>query len=151
MPIPNFGVVTPDLFRSGQPDERGFKDLALLGVKYIIKLNDDGTPSEYELGPKYGLQVDGYPLMTFLNLADTIIRVAGFLDQKVALGTTLVHCTKGRDRTGLVVGAWRIIRQGWTVEQVDAERAEFGVTGYVELLDSQMEDVLREIYAKVHP
>ena len=37
-----------------------------------------------------------------------------------------VHCMKGQDRTGVVIAAYRIRRQGWTFDQAYQEMLSYG-------------------------
>jgi tyrosine-protein phosphatase SIW14 len=43
-----------------------------------------------------------------------------------ALGPTLVHCQWGRDRTGLVVAAYRVRVCGWSKDRAWAEALQYG-------------------------
>lgn len=43
-----------------------------------------------------------------------------------SFGNVLVHCLHGEDRTGIVVAAYRILIQGWSVNQATAEMYKFG-------------------------
>jgi protein tyrosine/serine phosphatase len=45
--------------------------------------------------------------------------------------STLVHCLHGVDRTGIVCAAYRIVYQGWPVEQAWAEAVKMGLHWYV--------------------
>ena len=39
---------------------------------------------------------------------------------------TFIHCTHGHDRTGLVVGCYRVLKQGWTKNDAYAEMLQHG-------------------------
>jgi protein-tyrosine phosphatase len=43
-----------------------------------------------------------------------------------------VHCQAGKDRTGLVVAVYRILVDGWDVEEAIAERKRFGAADFWE-------------------
>ena len=43
-----------------------------------------------------------------------------------------VHCQAGKDRTGLVVAVYRILVDGWSVDDAIAERKTFGATDFWE-------------------
>jgi hypothetical protein len=43
-----------------------------------------------------------------------------------------VHCQAGKDRTGLVVAVYRILVDGWSVEDAIAERKMFGAADFWE-------------------
>ncbi len=37
-----------------------------------------------------------------------------------------VHCQYGADRTGCMIGIWRVTQQGWTFERAWAEMRKYG-------------------------
>jgi tyrosine-protein phosphatase SIW14 len=43
-----------------------------------------------------------------------------------------VHCQAGKDRTGLVVAVYRILVDGWSVDDAISERKTFGATDFWE-------------------
>lgn len=149
MPLPNFGYVSDNIFRSGQPDEYGYRSLWAMGVKNILKLNNDGWSDENSRCTKAGIDLTTKPISQVLNSVDTIIDLAAQV-KVLAIRKTLVHCEQGRDRTGLVVGAYRIIYEDWTVADADAERKAYGVEGLIQIADIDMEFVLAEIWNRHH-
>ena len=42
-------------------------------------------------------------------------------------GSTFVHCAKGVDRTGEIIGAYRIIVDGWTIDDAIKEMIKMGM------------------------
>ena len=55
-----------------------------------------------------------------------------------------VHCAHGADRTGFMVAAYRVVEQGWTVEEAVAEMHNFGfhpvwrqISEYLEKFDDE--------------
>jgi protein tyrosine/serine phosphatase len=59
------------------------------------------------------------------------------------VGAVYVHCKEGKDRTGLVIAAYRIIRQYWTYEQARDEMYAFKFHWIYKLLGWQR--VLRRL------
>src|ERR1700692_5151449 len=53
--IPDFGEVTPMLYRGGQPKERGFEALAKMGFQIVVDLRGD-RDNEREAVPRLGMQ-----------------------------------------------------------------------------------------------
>lgn len=41
-------------------------------------------------------------------------------------GAVLIHCAEGRNRTGVMAGAYRIVLEGWSAKQALAEMLELG-------------------------
>ena len=132
MPLNNFGIVVKGLYRSAQPDEQGIKDLAGLGIDTIIRLShssegDLSSAREEELFKPGVLIQDDFPEMfragEYMHVK---IRAA---DIKSLLGLNrniLLHCSHGRDRTGLISGAYKIIYCGASYGQVMEDRRIFG-------------------------
>ena len=119
--IKNFGQMDERFYRGAQPKESDYKDLAALGVKTVIDLQDD--PKSYEkqnveaLGMRYiniPMSDSEYPragqIEAFLKLADD-----------PATGKFFVHCAGGRHRTGVMGAVYRFNHDHWSYDQAYAE------------------------------
>jgi uncharacterized protein (TIGR01244 family) len=112
--IDNFDRVDDGLYRGAQPSERGIAELKNRGVQTVIDLRDDRNPNEQKWVENAG--------MRYINIPSNASRVepakvAQFLDaMNDSPGPVFVHCKQGRDRTGLAVGAYRMVDQDWTRE-----------------------------------
>jgi protein tyrosine phosphatase (PTP) superfamily phosphohydrolase (DUF442 family) len=121
--LPNFGQVTPSLFRGAQPSDDGFGTLAKMGVDLVVDLrgdSDDERERVTELGMEYIAIPSHSSGMTEDAIAKFLTVVRDHPDKKV-----FVHCKHGVDRTGTMVAAYRI-SQGWTVEESRREMGFFG-------------------------
>jgi tyrosine-protein phosphatase SIW14 len=150
MPLNNFGIVTKlgqaTLFRSAQPDEDGCKTLSSIGVSHIVRLNDGDSPTTMMEKQFLGGEVIYIPIPTFSVNVDTVKEIVAEIAKCLAqVQNILVHCTHGRDRTGLIIGAYRLIYQGWTLEKVNAERELYGVNFLVGIGDHSIELALETI------
>ena len=112
--IPNLAEVEAGVWRGGQPNAEGWQYLKSLGIKRDLKLNPSPEASDL-LAISNGMQVIYFPVsleqMTIgkpdsgkLNAAVASIKPDGIY----------VHCEHGQDRTGLVVGAYRVQVEHWT-------------------------------------
>jgi protein tyrosine/serine phosphatase len=123
--IKNFGQMDERFFRGGQPKENDYNQLAALGIKTVIDLQDD--PTSYEkakveaLGMKYvniPMSDKDYPEMTkidqFLKLVDD-----------PTTGKFYVHCAGGRHRTGVMGAVYRFNHYNWNYDQVYAEMKKY--------------------------
>lgn len=115
--VGNLYRVTPELYRSGQPTPQGFSNLQAMGVRAVLSMreyHDDKRKARHT-----GLQLLRYPVGTS-DVAEK--DVENCLRMLIAAPKPVVlHCWHGSDRTGIVVAAWRILFEGWTVGQAEAE------------------------------
>ncbi|HXQ37579.1 MAG TPA: dual specificity protein phosphatase family protein [Anaerolineales bacterium] len=123
--IKNFGQMDERFFRGGQPKENDYSQLAALGIKTVIDLQNE--PKAYEkqnveaLGMKYiniPMSDKDYPEMTkieqFLKLVDD-----------PTTGKFYVHCAGGRHRTGVMGAVYRFNHYNWNYDQVYAEMKKY--------------------------
>jgi protein tyrosine phosphatase (PTP) superfamily phosphohydrolase (DUF442 family) len=123
--IANFATVEDGLYRGGQPSEIGIDQLRKQGVKTIINLRDDFDPREEGWVHDAGMH---YVLIRTSAARIRTAEVARFLDEmEKAPRPIFVHCYHGRDRTGLEIAVYRIVKCGWTR---DAALRELYAHGY---------------------
>lgn len=121
--IPNFAKVSDELYRGGQPTREGFRQLRRMGIKTVVNLRETGTD-------RLGLRGTG---MRYVHLRvnpnkPTDEEVAAFL-KVLEEGENLpvfVHCKMGADRTGTLVAIYRVMYQGWPMEEAVKEFPRFG-------------------------
>lgn len=152
----NFATVMPGVYRSHYPASENFTFLRVLGIKTILTLVPEDCPVAYQdFMTQYGIQHFQVPIEPNKDPAITInpasmeaaLRVlATSINQPV-----LVHCNKGKHRTGCVVACLRKII-GWTHDQVLAEyRHHAGAKAralderYIDTFDARpFQDLLRQ-------
>jgi protein tyrosine phosphatase (PTP) superfamily phosphohydrolase (DUF442 family) len=126
--LPNFGVVSDQLYRGAQPDESGFAELARLGIAIVVNLRHerDRIARERTLVEGLGMHYVSIPWRGHDD--PNPVQVAQFLrllrdnpQRKV-----FVHCQRGAERTGVMVACHRISREQWTPERAQAEMEVFG-------------------------
>jgi len=129
--IPNFGNVTPTLFRGGQPSADGFATLAHMGIAIIV---DTGRSKRDErlienLGMTY-ISLPWYCPLPKDRVFERFLEITrGNPGKKI-----FVHCRLGDDRTGMMIAAYRMGQQGWTAKQAMQEMHEFGYRGIHHLM-----------------
>ena len=123
--IPNLDTVALGIYRGGQPDDDGWNELKGLGVTKIVKLN---LPSEAQdvAGEALGMTIADCPIdldeqLLFKPHKTTVQTAVSLL-----LPQTFVHCEHGQDRTGLVVGCYRVWQCGWTKSDAWDEMKQHG-------------------------
>lgn len=141
MPLNNFGTCGPH-FRSAQPDASGF-DTARNFVGTILKLNTD---DEFPLKDEARLFAPGdiwhVPMDSFRPFEAQVRELVAQLQRTRAC---LIHCTHGRDRTGFVCAAWRILVDHWTFNDAWAEMQQYGWTPISSLTDHAIHEVLEHL------
>jgi tyrosine-protein phosphatase SIW14 len=126
--LPNFGEVSPHLFRGGQPGADGLKALRKMGVGIIVDMR--GTKSSHEevavrkLGMEYISMPWHCPFPTDATFARFLKVIHDNRNKKI-----FVHCRLGDDRTGMAIAAYRMANEGWSAEEAFKEMQEFGFTG----------------------
>ena len=122
--ISNLFAVEQDIFRGGDPTPEGWAWLKGEGVQVVVKLNthSEGTDS---IAERIGMVVHRFPIpwwrQTIWHPSQRLIRGAVSLIKPRAY----VHCEHGEDRTGLIVGCFRL-SQGWAEDDAWEEMIAHG-------------------------
>ena len=123
--IKNFGQMDERFYRGAQPKESDYGDLAALGIKTLIDLQDNPTSYEKKDAEALGMRYINIPMSdseypraeqiaTFLKLADD-----------PATGKFFVHCAGGRHRTGVMGAVYRFTHNQWNFDQAYAEMKQY--------------------------
>ena len=123
--IDNVGQVSPNYFRGAQPVGRDYADLASLGVKTVIDLQQDGDVREAGLVKQAGMTFYRIPMTT--RVVPTAEQQAEFLRivNDPANQPVYVHCAGGRHRTGVMTAIYRIADEGWTSDRAFQEMKQY--------------------------
>lgn len=128
----NFKKVSDELYRSGVPSDDDLAAMKAMGIKTDITLQSLGgkeagvVDHEKSVCKKLGIKVVHLPLPWAKeppkSMIDKYLKVFEEPDNLPAL----VHCKRGRDRTGAMVAIYRIVRSEWTNEKAFKEMESFG-------------------------
>ncbi|CAN5412607.1 hypothetical protein BH11CYA1_BH11CYA1_41850 [soil metagenome] len=126
--LPNFHCVHPYLYRGGEPTQKGLQQLQEKGMKTLIDLRATSpiTKKEeataHELGMKYiNLPMSSKaPTEAQLSTYLEAVRTAREKNEPVFL-----HCAHGSDRTGCLVGIWRVTEDGYSYPQAYTEMRKY--------------------------
>lgn len=125
--LPNFHPAAPGIWRGGAPTEAGLAHLKAMGVRTVIDLRISPKLVKREGQEARAL---GFHWINLPMGADppTPKQVSTFLATlKRAPGEPVyVHCQHGADRTGCMLGIYRVTQQGWTFPQAYAEMRRDG-------------------------
>lgn len=121
--LPNFGEVTTQLYRGGQPTAEGFEKLAQMGVAIVV---DFGRSSRDEketskLGMQYLTIPWHCPFPRDAAFAKFLKLVEDNPGKKI-----FAHCRLGDDRTGMMIAAYRMGIEGWSADEAMNEMRQFG-------------------------
>ena len=126
--LPHYFVVDEGLHRGGQPTVRGFELLKESGVKTVINLRDEQPMriDEAQIIKRLGLTYVSIDMDPFLPASDEKIEkfLKVVIDNKNA--PTFVHCLHGQDRTGTMVGIYRMVVHGFNYQLAFDEMCEKG-------------------------
>lgn len=151
MSLNNFGLVTPNLFRCAQPDKKGAEDLKILGVTTVFKLNSNEEFPDLDELRNFGAGVEIIRISISIidPVKSDIIRDTHTLNEFIKEETkSVAHCMYGRDRTGFLIAAWRILHCGWSFDKADEERRLFGDWFNLEVVDHMIVNCLKSLIPK---
>jgi tyrosine-protein phosphatase SIW14 len=125
--LPNFGRVTDNLDRGGQPTSDGFKSLHAMGVGIVVDLREKPTEvaSEKHQVESLGMKSIGIPWSA--NQEPSSAQIVEFLDLVRANPDTkiFVHCRRGADRTGVMIAAYRIAVEHKSAAEAVSEMRQY--------------------------
>jgi hypothetical protein len=113
--IPSFRTVTadPPVYCGGQPGSKAaWEYLRNIGVTNVVKLNCEEEASD-DSARELGMTVQYFPIDFHLREITLDGQTVSNAVAAIKPGT-YVHCTYGRDRTGLVVGCIRVWQENWS-------------------------------------
>lgn len=130
--LPNLRVVRGDvLWRSGTPNRLGLWLAHQAGVKTIVNLrslNAAENAREADFARRHGMTFVAIPLRFSGAGIDAV--ASAFIDVVAdpARQPVLVHCARGKERSGVCTAVFRIECDGWTNAEALAEMYAHGVT-----------------------
>lgn len=150
IPIRNFSEVSPGVYRGGAPDDAGTAYLASIGLKTDIDLESFRWPvvlDEATDDAADNIKLVSEPLfslpgiLSFIQPPITNHRINKILKlmSDPERQPVFVHCELGDDRTGLVVGLYRVLVEKWKPEDAWAEMLKFGYHPHFEELTKYFE------------
>ena len=131
--IRNFHQVHERLYRGGRPNKEGVVKLKEIGVKTIVDLECElfekeptAVKTERTLAADLGIRFEHIPMHPISAPKKDDVERALSIITDPANQPVYVHCNRGSDRTGIVVAAYRIRYDGWTVQKSVEEMKQYG-------------------------
>jgi protein tyrosine/serine phosphatase len=142
--LPNFHEVHPYLFRGGEPTEAGMEKLKEKNIATIIDLRgkSEKTAQEEEWARKLKFKYINLPMS---SKPPTAKQVKTFMDavshaQKQGDAPVFVHCAHGSDRTGCMVGIWRVSKDGYSYDEAYKEMRHYWFTPKFTMLSGTVKE-----------
>jgi protein tyrosine/serine phosphatase len=125
--LPNFHPVAPAIWRGAAPTDAGLKQLKTLGVKTIIDLRiaPKTVKKEGITARAMGFNFINLPMGADPPTQKEVATLLATLKQ-APQSPVYVHCQHGADRTGCMIGIYRVTQQGWTFPKAYAEMRHDG-------------------------
>ncbi len=125
--LSNFHLVAPGIYRGAAPTAEGLATLKSMNIHTIIDLRIEPKPVKLE---KARAKAMGFNWINLPMGSDppTAKQVATFLAvlTKAPKERVFVHCQYGADRTGCMIGIYRVSVQGWPFAKAYAEMLHYG-------------------------
>jgi len=115
--LPNFHKVHPYLYRGGEPTAAGVKKLQEKGVKTLIDLRASSfrTEAEQAQASKLDMQYINLPMSSRAPTQAQLTTFTRAVEEAQKKNEPVyVHCAHGSDRTGCLVGIWRVTHDGFS-------------------------------------
>jgi protein tyrosine phosphatase (PTP) superfamily phosphohydrolase (DUF442 family) len=161
-PIQNFCVATPDvLWRGARPDKDDVSWLIQQGVRTIVNLellHDDkpafshaavGGINKYEVDYFHINDWEPLPMVAPSVADDHVAQFLAIVSQQPK--PVYVHCRSGKNRTGVMIAAYRIIIEGVSVEEAIEEMRRYhgkwfkADTKYIRALSKRREEIRQKV------
>ena len=129
LPPPNFSMVEDSIYRSSFPQPSNFPFIQTLNLRSIIYLCPEPYPEEnLEFLKSQNIQlfqfgIEGKTDVSLPVLKDSIMEALKVLID-VRNHPILIHCKRGKHRTGTLVGCFRKL-QNWCLSSVFEEYKQF--------------------------
>lgn len=124
----HFFKVDDGLMRGQQPTDKGLEQLKGMGVKSVVYLhfNKQQAAHEKAVVEGLGMKFTHIPMSWIMPPKQAQIEAWLKITTDEAQRPVFVHCQHGRDRTGAMVGIYRIKHDGWKYDKAYAEMKEKG-------------------------
>lgn len=122
--LSNVGRVSPHIYRGALPGKAGYATLKQLGIKTVVDMRTTG--SEKQEVENAGMDSISIPIEMSRNGLQAKVEHVLAVMADPARQPVYIHCRHGQDRTGIVVAAYRMKHQGWSLADAETEMQAFG-------------------------
>ncbi|HEY3265384.1 MAG TPA: tyrosine-protein phosphatase [Armatimonadota bacterium] len=130
--LPNFQTVAPGIYRGAAPTRQGLAALKAMGVHTVIDLRiaPKTVRAEKAAAERLGLAWMNIPMGKEAPTRKQVDRLLAAL-AKAPREPVFVHCQHGADRTGAMIGIYRVQVQKWPFDRAYAEMRRYGFKPYL--------------------
>ena len=130
--VPHFRVVSRGvLYRSGQPRGIGLHWARFHGIRTLVNLRSptsSGTAEEAAFAERHGIQFRNIHVGIKRNrIAESVAEFLSVIRDPSNF-PVLVHCSRGKERSGVMSAIYRIERDGWDNHRALEEMYQLGVS-----------------------
>ncbi|MCR4308458.1 MAG: tyrosine-protein phosphatase [Deltaproteobacteria bacterium] len=122
--LTNVGRVAPGIFRGAQPEPEGYATLKAMGIKTVINLRT--RHGKREAVEAAGMRYVEIPMNFMKSVDPAAVRKALSVMTDPANQPVFLHCSRGKDRAGVVAAVYRMEVDGWSMAEAEAEMEAFG-------------------------
>lgn len=135
--ITEFHQVNADLYRGSRPSAAGLKALQKAGFTTILNLENlpAAIANEEKDAAALGLKEISFPMEFRKAPTDSEIDAILSSISNPSNGKVFIHCRHGQDRTGLVLGLYRIRHDHWTPAKAYKEMLADNFHPFLKALD----------------
>lgn len=126
--LPNFHSVHSFLYRGGEPTKKGMEQLQEKGVKTVIDLRAKSarTDAEEAIAHEMGMRYINLPMSAKAPTEAQLTTYMKAVDEaKANNAPVFLHCAHGSDRTGCLVGIWRVSRDDYSYNDAYKEMRKY--------------------------
>jgi len=123
--IDNFGQMDERFYRGGRPKSEQFKNLAALGIKTVIDLNDNSRERDEPAVIAAGMRYVNIAIVDKTSPSNAQINEFLKVVNDPTTGKFYVHCAGGRHRTGVMGAVYRFNHDHWNYDQAYAEMKQY--------------------------
>jgi protein tyrosine/serine phosphatase len=125
---PNFHIVAPGVWRSAKLNPESLKRMKTYGLKTIVNLRLDAEKEPWEdgLAKQLGIQCFHFPISGAQVVPVKTVEAVLSILSDPARQPVLVYCAAGKDRTGMIMAAYRIAHKEWPFRDIYQEMMMYG-------------------------
>jgi tyrosine-protein phosphatase SIW14 len=136
--LPNMFKMNENVYRGGRPTLAGMKQLKKMGIETVINIENDeeAIAADKKMAQAVGLRWISIKFDTWKKPVDAKVDETLKLLQDRSLGPIYLHCKHGRDRTGMIMGLYRVEVDGWHAKTAYKEMKDRGFRTLIWTLNS---------------